>query len=322
VKTKAIPPRRASIVVGLAVSLVGAAAAAAAAPCPPDVLGVARTLALSAKGGFQIGLKTYPRTLALEDHEVVLTFDDGPGGRTTGKVLDALRDQCVKATFFLIGRNAQALPALVRREIAEGHTVGHHTFSHPAATLRRMGETVAQEDINKGFAADDLAAYNVAGTEPRTPFFRFPGFADTPALDAWLSSRDIAVFGADLWASDWLPMSAETELALVLSRLEREKRGILLMHDIKAQTAAMLPDLLRELKQRGFKIVHIVPGDDAPPLRAAPAGWTSETEKIIAGVFARDGGGPSNLQGKAPAKRSLPEKGSNAGPAAETETTR
>ncbi len=190
--------------------------------------------------------------------------------------------------FFLIGRNAQALPNLVRREIAEGHTVGHHSFSHPAATLRRMSETAGKEEIDKGIAADDAAAYEPPEPRQKLHFSDFPDFADTPALDAWLSSRNIAVFGADFWASDWLPMSAKTELALVLSRLEQEKRGILLMHDIKAQTAAMLPDLLRELKQRGFKIVHIAPGDDPPPLRAAPAGWTSETEKIIASVFARE----------------------------------
>ncbi len=84
---------------GLISCLIGAAAAAA--PCPPDALGVERTLKLSAQGGWQVGLKSYPQTLALEDHEVVLTFDDGPGPGTTEKVLDALAAQCVKATFFL-----------------------------------------------------------------------------------------------------------------------------------------------------------------------------------------------------------------------------
>jgi peptidoglycan/xylan/chitin deacetylase (PgdA/CDA1 family) len=275
----------AAVLLGLA----GPCGEAAAAPCPPDALGVSRTLKLDTHGGFEVGLKTYPRTLALGDHEVFLTFDDGPSGPTT-KVLDALAAECVKATFFLIGRNAQALPEVVRREVAEGHTVGHHTFSHPAATMRRLSEAAAKEDIDKGFAADDRAAYGAAGSEPRTRFFRFPGFADTPTLDAWLSSRNIAIFGADLWASDWLPLAPKRELAVVLARLEETKGGILLLHDSKAQTAAMLPDLLRELKQRGFHIVHIEPGDDPPPLRPAPAGWTSETEKIIAQIFAREAG--------------------------------
>ena len=278
----------AAVLLGLAAAPCGDAVAAQA-PCSPDALGVSRTLKLNTHGGLTVGLKTYPQTLALSDHEVVLTFDDGPSGPTT-KVLDVLAAQCVKATFFLIGRNAQALPGVVKREVAEGHTVGHHTFSHPAATMRRLSEAAARADIDKGFAADDRAAYGAAGSEPRTPFFRFPGFADTPALDAWLASRNIAIFGADLWASDWLPLAPQKELAVVLARLEETKGGILLLHDSKAQTAAMLPDLLRELKQRGFRIVHIEPGDDPPPLRPAPAAWSSETEKIIAQVFAREAG--------------------------------
>ncbi|MGH6821495.1 MAG: polysaccharide deacetylase family protein, partial [Methylocella sp.] len=258
-----------------------------AAACPPEALGVARTLEVGTSGGLQVGLKTYPRSLALDDREIVLTFDDGPSAQTTPKVLDALAKECVKATFFLIGRNAEALPALVKREIADGHTVGHHTFSHPAATLRNLSESAAQEEILRGFEADDKAAYGMATSAPKVRFFRFPGFADTPALVAWLSAKNIAVFGADLWVSDWMTMTPEAELALTLARLDKERRGILLLHDTKQHTAAMLPDLLQELKKRGYKIVNIVPGTNPAPTRAAPEGWTSATEKIIADVFAK-----------------------------------
>jgi peptidoglycan/xylan/chitin deacetylase (PgdA/CDA1 family) len=113
------------------------------------------------------------------------------------------------------------------------------------------------------------------------PFFRFPGFADTPALVTWLSGRNIAVFGADFWAFDWLEISPEDELQIILRKLEQEKRGILLLHDSRPSTAIMLPILLDELKRRGFKIVHLVPGALPPPLQPAPAGWSSETEAII-----------------------------------------
>ncbi len=264
-----------------------APAAAYSSPCPPEALGVARTIEIGTQGGLQVGLKTYPRTLALDDHEIVLTFDDGPSEQTTPRILDALSKECVKATFFLIGRNAEALPALVKREVAEGHTVGHHTFSHPARTLRQMSEKAAQEEIARGFSADDKAAYSTASGAPKVRFFRFPGFADTPELIAWLSAQNIAVFGADFWASDWLTMTPDKERALILTRLDQEKRGILLLHDTKQQTADMLPALLRDLKQRGFKIVALAPGLRPPPTRAAPEGWTSETDKIIADVFAK-----------------------------------
>jgi peptidoglycan-N-acetylglucosamine deacetylase len=258
---------------------------AASAACPAGSLGTERTLALSTKGGFAAGLKTYPQTLALADHEVVLTFDDGPSPMTTPAVLAALAHECVKATFFLIGREAEADPALVRREVAEGHTVGHHTYSHPAITLRLLGDAAARADIEKGFIADDRAAYGKAEAQPRVPFFRFPGFADTPALVTWLEGRDVGIFGADLWASDWLLLTPEAEFDLVLRRLEKAGRGILLMHDSRPSTAEMLPKLLRALKERGFKIVDIVPGDAKPQFHKAPPGWTSETEAIIAKVL-------------------------------------
>src|ERR1700730_12672067 len=197
-----------------------------AAACPPEALGVARTLEVGTSGGLQVGLKTYPRSLVLDDREIVLTFDDGPSAQTTPKVLDALAKECVKATFFLVGRNAKALPALVKREIAEGHTVGHHTFSHPAATLRGLSEIAAQEEILRGFEADDKAAYGTASGAPKVRFFRFPGFADTPALMAWLSAKNIAVFGADLWVSDWKTMTPEAELALLFPPLATETAGM------------------------------------------------------------------------------------------------
>jgi peptidoglycan/xylan/chitin deacetylase (PgdA/CDA1 family) len=272
------PPRRTSGASKLPRRLLGAllglslgspAAIAATHARPKDALGVSRTIVLGTKGGFAIGLKTYPQTLDLADHEVVLTFDDGPSPATTPRVLDALAKQCVKATFFLIGRNAEAHPALVRREIAEGHTLGHHTFSHPARTLRLMPEAAAQADIDRGFMADDEAAYGEtpekAALGPKVPFFRFPGFADTPALDAWLAHRNIGIFGADLWASDWLNMTPDEELRLVMKRLDKAKRGILLLHDTRRSTALMLPKFLVALKQHGFHIVQIVPGDGAPP---------------------------------------------------------
>jgi peptidoglycan/xylan/chitin deacetylase (PgdA/CDA1 family) len=82
-----------------------------------------------------------------------------------------------------------------------------------------------------------------------------------------MSERGMVVFGADVWASDWEPMSPEQELHLILSRIERLGRGIVLFHDTKAQTAQMLPGLLRELKRRGYRIVHVVPAGNQGAVR-------------------------------------------------------
>ena len=279
--------------VGLIAALLFAPGGASAASCGADALGTSRILAVGTEGGLKVGLKTYPATLPLADHEVVLTFDDGPLPATTGPILDILKRECVRATFFLIGRNAEANSQLVRREIAEGHSVGHHSYSHPAITLRGLGETAAIADIDRGLKADDRAAYGNAEHGPRTAFFRFPGFADTKPTLQWLAARNIAVFGADLWASDWDPMTASIQLQLTLGRLEKAGRGMILFHDTRAQTVAMLPAFLRELKMRGFHVVHIVPGAGHSDTLAAPSGWRSETERTLAHLMPRLLGGAS-----------------------------
>jgi peptidoglycan/xylan/chitin deacetylase (PgdA/CDA1 family) len=280
--------RAGALSVALAIVLFAAALAASSMPavaCDETALGTSRVLPVGTQGGLEIGLKSYPRTLPLADHEVVLTFDDGPLPATTGRLLDTLKSQCVRATFFMVGRMAAAAPALARRVAEEGHTVAYHSFSHPL--MRLLSQTAARADIERGFKAVDQAVYGSAGDRPRTPFFRFPGFADTPALDAWLASRDIGVFGTDLWAADWWPMTPQAEAAAMLARLERDKRGIILFHDIRAQTVAMMPAFLRELRARGYHVVHLVPGPGRAETREAAPGWSSETEKVIAEVLGR-----------------------------------
>lgn len=254
----------------------------------PDTL-AGRAIEVGSQGGLNLGLKTYRQTLDLKKNEVVLTFDDGPNPVTTTRVLDALKRECVKATFFLIGQNAEKYPTLVRREVQEGHTVAHHSWSHPAITLRGLTEDDGIAEINRGIEAVDRAGWGSTqiDREPRVPFFRFPGFADTQPLLKRLASRNIAVFGADVWASDWRPMSPEAQLRLLLQRLDEAQSGIILLHDTRPQTADMLPVLLRELRARRYKIVHLVPGAARPDTRPAPEQWRSETEPIVERVLSR-----------------------------------
>ncbi len=261
--------------------------------CAPDALGVSRTLTISRSQPTAVGLQTYPRTLDLADHEVVLTFDDGPAA-PTAKVLDALAAECARATFFVVGHNAAAMPALVKRAAGEGHSIGHHSFSHPAQTLRKMTDAAARADIDRGIAATTAAAGGASA-----PFFRFPGFADTPALLSYLMEKGFTVFGSDVWASDWNETTPAAERDLILSRLEKAGRGIVLFHDSKAHTAQMLPEFLQELKKRGFRLVHVVPGEGETPVVAAGADWISTTEPIIARTLSGAGGKkPSENAGK------------------------
>jgi peptidoglycan-N-acetylglucosamine deacetylase len=125
-----------------------------------------------------------------------------------------------------------------------------HTFSHPL--LNRMPLAVAEAEIDRGFGAVDTALYRRFERVPKTPFFRFPGFASSAALLDRIERRGIAVFGADLWASDGDPMTPRLQLQLVRGRLAANRGGIVLFHDTKAQTAAMLPTFLRALKNRAL----------------------------------------------------------------------
>src|SRR6202158_6042703 len=247
----------------LAASLAWAAAAKAA-DCPrKGTLGTSRILSVDAAATPRVGLKNFPQTLPLEDHEVVLTFDDGPWPPTTPRVLAALAQECVRATFFLIGKPASEHPALVRRIAAEGHTIGHHTWLH--RSLMQIPASETREEIDRGIAADEMALHGVATMIPSTPFFRFPGFETTPATLELLQSRGVVVFGTDLWASDWNPMTPSHELKLVTDRLKAAGKGIMLLHDPKAQTAAMLPAFLRYLRDNHYRVVHLVaaaPGAD------------------------------------------------------------
>lgn len=252
-----------------------------------DALGTSRTIVLGTKKGLQVGWKTYPETLQLADKEVVLTFDDGPQHGTTERILDALKAECVKATFFLIGKNALANRQLVARELAEGHSLGNHSWSHPVVTLRGLSKAAAIEEAEKGFSAIAEAA-NGHGPAGEIRFFRFPGFADTPELQQYLATKDVAIFGTDIWASDWRSMAPEVQLQLLIGRLNEQKRGIILLHDTRGQTAAMVPEFLRKLKAEGYKVVHLVQGSGPPPeLARAPEGWSSETETILSRVMPR-----------------------------------
>jgi peptidoglycan/xylan/chitin deacetylase (PgdA/CDA1 family) len=250
---------------------IACTAAARAGDCPREgVLGTSRVLAVDAATYPRVGLQSFPQTLPLADKEVVLTFDDGPSRSTTPRVLAALANECVRATFFLVGQAAAANPKLVKQIAADGHSIGHHTWSHP--NLKHTENAKAVDEIDRGIAADEMALHGKASSVPTTPFFRFPYFESTPELLDLLQSRGMVVFGADLWAGDWNPMTPEQELKGLIGWLSTAHKGIILFHDPKARTAAMLPEFLRYLRDNQFKVVQVVPAPEKQnTLVSAPA---------------------------------------------------
>jgi len=241
----------------LAVAQFGMAPSTAAAKCRGDALGVSRTLSVNTRGGLKVGLVQYDKTLPLRDREVVLTFDDGPIGRNTQRVLDILARECVKATFFVVGRMAKANPGQLKAMQRAGHTIAAHSNRHPL-DMRRMSMQVAKREINDGIQAINTAL----GTTGRAaPFFRYPGLAHSASMNNWLKDRNIGIFSADVMGDDWQKISSGEVLQRTMRRLNRRGRGIVLLHDIQKRTVSMLPALLRQLKKNGYRIVHIVPGN-------------------------------------------------------------
>lgn len=251
--------------------------APATACANPDAIGVSRVIEVDTTGGLYVGQRYMNSKLPLEPKEVVLTFDDGPIPRNTDRVLEALAHECTKATFFIVGAMAKSHPEALRRIAVAGHSVGHHTMTHPLDMVKRPVEW-GKDNIASGWKTVDQILYGKAEERPATPFFRYPGLFNSNGINTWLNSLDVGVFAIDAAGNDWLKgyltaTDAPNVMNEALKELEKTNGGVLLLHDIKESSSRAVAPLLVELKARGFKIVHIVPKKAPPPL----------TEQIITG---------------------------------------
>jgi peptidoglycan/xylan/chitin deacetylase (PgdA/CDA1 family) len=225
----------------------------------PNAMGISRVVEIDTTGGPGFGSQHFKTLDFLRDHEVVLTFDDGPWLNTTPAVLKALADQCLRATFFSIGKHATYYPEILKQVLAAGHTVGSHTWSH--ADLSKKSPDEAKEEIEKG-----LSAVRFYGGSPIAPFFRFPDLRHPPEMLTYLGQRNIASFSTDIDSFDFKIKKPDVLIKSLVTKLNKQGKGIILMHDFQKVTAAALPELLGQLKANGFKVVHMVPRDQATTL--------------------------------------------------------
>jgi peptidoglycan/xylan/chitin deacetylase (PgdA/CDA1 family) len=248
--------------------LVGCAAALAE-PCAgnPDALGTSRVLTVSPNDFRRIGSMQYAQSLPLKDHEVVLTFDDGPIPPYSNEILDTLASQCVKATYFLVGEMARAYPSIVRRLYNAGHTIGTHSQNHPYA-FQRLSMARVEQQVDGGIASVDAA---LGDPKALAPFFRIPGLGRTDAVEGYLASKSLVVWSADVVADDWKHISAKEIVKRAMRRLNEKGRGILLLHDIHPATVLALPTLLKELKEQGYHIVQVVAAGERPDSLPEPS---------------------------------------------------
>ena len=256
------------VVAGLA--LLSAVPAAAETCNNPDALGTSRTIVVDPREHPRIGTMQYEQTLPLRDKEIVLTFDDGPIPKYSNQILDILASECVKATFFVVGRMAKEFPDGVRKLARLGHSIGTHTENHPLS-MNRMPIEQAQAEIEEGIAHTEAA---LGDKTQLSPFFRIPGLLRAGVVEDYLASRGIQTWSADFPADDWRHVSSQTVHDLALSRLKAKGKGILLLHDIQPRTVAALPGILRDLKAGGYRIVHVESATpDRPKTATQPQDW-------------------------------------------------
>jgi len=253
--------------------LAGVSVSASAETCPgnPDALGTSRVLTINPGEFSLLGTMQYEQTLPLKDHEVVITFDDGPLPPNTNIILDTLASQCVKATYFLVGQMASGYPSVVRRIYNEGHTVGTHSQKHPH--FERLSMRRVEREVDGGINSVTAA---LGDAKALSPFFRIPYLGRTNAIERFLEGKQLVTWSADVDTNDWWRGSSPGAIVKrTMRRLNAEGHGIILMHDIHRATAMALPILLKELKTNGYNVVHVVAAGERPKsipeLMALPA---------------------------------------------------
>jgi peptidoglycan/xylan/chitin deacetylase (PgdA/CDA1 family) len=226
----------------------------------PKAWGVERVVQIDTTGGPGFGFEHFKAYDFLKDKEVVLTFDDGPWPGNTERVLKALADECTKAVFFPIGKHAGYHPEILKRVLAEGHTVGSHTWSHK--DLSKLNDQQAKDEIEMGIAAVSIAL----GNKPIAPFFRFPALRHPPEMLKYLGTRNVAIFSTDMDSFDFKMRRPEQVVKSVMAKLKKHGKGIILMHDFQHATSEAVPELFKQMKAAGYKVVQVVGKTPLEPL--------------------------------------------------------
>jgi peptidoglycan/xylan/chitin deacetylase (PgdA/CDA1 family) len=182
-----------------------------------------------------------PRYKAAGVREVWLTFDDGPHGANTPKVLDTLAAHGITATFFIVGRQAAAYPQIVRRIAREGHRIGNHTYNHP--DLRKISRAKVRDEIAK--TESHVAPYMKGRKLLRPPYGAHN--ADVDDVVASLGYR-LVLWNID--PQDWNKAYRPTKwMDLAMSQIRARSHAVVLAHDIHRSTAANLDTLIRRIKK-------------------------------------------------------------------------
>lgn len=190
-----------------------------------------------------------------DDEKIIaLTFDDGPDKDFTPQVLDILKKNDIKATFFVVGENVGWNPEILKRQYEEGHEIGNHTFTHINVSKRRY------EDIYKEINDTQEAVKKVIGEEPK--LFRPPYRAISKDMCNIIKKKDMNII---LWSNldprDWSNPGVNYIVDTITSKVQNGT--IILLHDYnnlrskKSQTIQALEIVIPKLKEMGYKFVTV-----------------------------------------------------------------
>jgi cellulose synthase/poly-beta-1,6-N-acetylglucosamine synthase-like glycosyltransferase/peptidoglycan/xylan/chitin deacetylase (PgdA/CDA1 family)/spore germination protein YaaH len=191
--------------------------------------------------------------------KVALTFDDGPDARFTPQILDILREAGAPATFFIIGINGERNPDLLRREVAEGHELGNHTFTHPNITL------ISQAQFELELSATERLLAAVVGRQSlmfRPPFGEDsePETADQLHQIELASSRGYLIVGMQIDPDDWRRPGVDEIVQRTVKTAVSGEGNVILLHDSggdRSQTVRALPLIIKALRSYGFQFVTV-----------------------------------------------------------------
>lgn len=183
-------------------------------------------------------------TIHVNGKVVALTFDDGPSPTVTPRVLELLKKYNAKATFFVLGKNAEAYPNLIQQEIGNNNEIGNHSWNHTDLTTLKQEDALDQiQQTNK--VVKQASGYDVQLVRP-------PYGASTKELNLVLNMPIIQ------WSVDSLDWKTKNEVAVYNEVMNHVKSGsIVLMHDIHPTTAGGLESILKDLKEQGYQFVTI-----------------------------------------------------------------
>ena len=182
-----------------------------------------------------------------KEKAIALTFDDGPWPQTTVQVLNILKQNNIKATFFWIGRNLKKHPDIARQVVAEGHAIGNHTWHHWYFHMNPATAAAEIENTSK-------LIYQTTGVQ--TFLFRPPGGFLNNGLVAYARSKN---YGIMMWNSEPGEFQPRNTAATYVKNVVNMATpgGIVLLHDVHPKTVLALPQIITELRQRGYRFVTI-----------------------------------------------------------------